>query len=195
MVSCPYTGAVVSRPEDCPEFSNSGGNGGCSAYAYSGSCGPDEDAEDEREETAEQINDCVATRTVTLPQDWSPPKGNKPSSLGDVELRFEKLRSGQMGEARKAINRNGEVVKWITVLDTKENNTRANSEGATYEQVVAHTILHEFVHHLYGGSESFAERKAREWYKLIYGAPSPLSPEFRRGVHGKGGTNETDPCG
>ena len=38
-------------------------------------------------------------RTVTLPQNWSPPKGNKPSSLGDVELRFEKLRSGQMDVA------------------------------------------------------------------------------------------------
>jgi len=202
MMTCPYSGESVSRAEDCPEFGGGGGGGsgggGCSqahstGHANSGSCGPDEDAEDEREETARQINDCVATRTVALPPNWSPPTGNKPSSLDDVELQFENLPSGRMGEARKAIT--GDGVKWITVLDTKENKTKASSLGATYEQVVAHNILHEFVHHLYGGSESFAERKAREWYKLIYGAPSPSSSEFQRGVHGKGGTSETDPCG
>lgn len=193
MLTCPYTGTTVSRAEDCPEF---GGGGGCTGN----DCG-DDDGEDEAEEeniqaTAELVYGCVGARATARPSGWPAPIPSAPSSFQDVDLVFEDLLpAGKLGEARVRKNRRtGEVVGWSIVIDADENKYEANSLGATYEQMVAHTMLHEYVHLLYGPSESNAETKAQQWYKLIYGAPSPTSSEFRRGLHGKGGSSEVDPC-
>ena len=203
MMTCPYSGASVSRGEDCPEFSGGGGGGGgggC-ANSYSSDCGSDdgdnsgEDDED-IEETAEDIYGCVGSRATERPSRWPSPGATAPSSFQDVELKFENLLpAGKLGEARIKKNRRGEVVGWSIVIDADENKYKASSLGATVEQMLAHTMLHEYIHFLYGPSESNAESKAQEWYEQIYNAPSPTSSDFQRGLHGKGGTSETDPCG
>lgn len=194
MMTCPYSGVSVSRAEDCPEFS--GGGGGCTGD----DCG-DHDGEDEADEegiqaTVELVYGCVGSRATARPSSWPTPNASAPSSFQDVDLAFEDLLpAGTLGQARTRKNRQtGEIVGRSIVIDTDENKYKANSLGATYEQMLTHTMLHEYVHHLYGPSESNAETKARQWYKLIYGAPSPTSSEFRRGLHGKGGSSEVDPC-
>ena len=62
MLTCPYTGWTVFRPEDCPEFSGGGGGGGggSCANSYGGDCGSGDDGEDEEDEVADESPGCWA---------------------------------------------------------------------------------------------------------------------------------------
>ena len=131
----------------------------------------------------------IATSSSPEPGESAPP------SFDDVDLRFDDLPSGQLGEAELGLNRHGDVVRWTIVLDAGNIRIKANQYGATTEQMFAYTILHEYMHFLYGSSESNADRKAQEWYEDIYGHPAPPSSRFDRGLHGTGSSNPVDPCG
>ncbi len=71
IVSCPYTGAVVSRPEECAEFAGSGGGGGGSEEGSSAS-NYGEQLDSNVEDLTDKLEACVVNpATSVVHQYWS----------------------------------------------------------------------------------------------------------------------------
>ena len=141
MVSCPYTGAVVSRPEDCPEFSNSGGNGGCSGCGTNGNQGPTISGEDSN---TRRIKNCIANRQA----------GREfLNSIRNANITFEyrALKSGEGHTSGLRLgNTDGSNGTYTIIVDKAAIERSATSANWSYRQLLAEVVIHELMHVAYG---------------------------------------------
>ena len=140
MLTCPYTGATVSRPEDCPEFSGgSQGGGGC-ANTYSGNCGSDDD--DEEEEEVDQTPGCwgdlVAGETVVTSGFQTP---SRPDHNG-VDLRCPTGTNVHAAEAGTVTRIPNENMAEGTFVERGQPGSGGNMIEVTYDSGRAARFMH-----------------------------------------------------
>ena len=152
MVSCPYTGAVVSRPEDCPEFSNSGGNGGCSGCGTGDGPANDGPELERADMVTETVTDCI--RSTALARGSRDIVGK---DLDDAKITFFYNQAANipnryaqtirlMDHPDSRVSRGKEPNEFGILINWGRIRNAAEVRGVTEKHFLSDVLVHEYTH-------------------------------------------------
>ena len=196
-IVCPYTGLVVSRPEDCPEYYSFGGGGG---VACGGACVSD--GEDESEATdSSSLGDFAADSETVLSCAANPvTSGHRSvfslldSEVASLPVNMRPIIHTGYGDAKGALGHaykdptTGDIHMVIDkeAIDTEVTGWRNAGIPISHWQVLAGTLIHEAYHVLdmvqcrCGTSdEQHTDRRANIHYYDTFGVYGYQHPSYR----------------